>query len=120
MEEKKKGLNSSTIGLMIGVALFFDTLQALLTPLFMWWIVPPIFYATFWLWFKMNGLSFFSMKRGSTIAIGAFLEIIPGIDVIPAMTFTVIRIALDNKFKEATSNAIIERVVKRTTKSEDV
>lgn len=121
MEEKKgKGLNNSTIGLMVGVALFFDTLQALLTPIFMGWLVMPVAYGTFWLWFKMKGLNFFTMKRAPTLGIGALLEIIPGIDVIPAITFTVIRVALDSRFKAASTDAIIDRVAQRSTKPKGV
>lgn len=118
--QENKGLSSATIGLMIVVALFFDTIQALLTPVLVGYFVPIISYPTFWLWFKMKGLNFFTMKRAPTMAVGALLEIIPGVDVIPAFTFTVIRVALDAKFKEVTTDAIIERVAKRSTKPKDV
>lgn len=118
--ETKKGLSSSTIGLMIGVALFFDTLQALLTPVIIGYFVPIISYPTFWLWFRLHGISFFSKKRASTLGVGALFEIIPGLDVLPAFTFTVTRIALDAKFKEEATDAILGRVAARVGKPKDV
>jgi hypothetical protein len=119
-EENKKGLSSSTIGLMIGVALFFDTIQALLTPLIIGYFVPIISYPTFWLWFRRHGINFFAKKRAATVGVGVLFEIIPGLDVLPAFTFTVMRIALDSKFKESVTDSIIERVKERTTKAKDV
>ncbi len=118
--QENKGLSNSTIGLMVAVALFFDTIQALLTPIAIGYFVPLISYPTFWLWFRLHGLSFFTMKRAPTLGIGALLEIIPGIDVIPAFTFTVIRVALDSRFKPASTDAIIDRVRARSTKPKDV
>lgn len=113
---EKKGLSTSTIGLMAGVAIFFDTLGALLTLIWMGWLVTPIAYATFWLWFKFHGLNFFTLKRAPTLGIGFFLEMIPGLNVLPAITFTVIRVALDTKFKAAVSDSILDRTIARHSK----
>ena len=103
---EKKGLSSSTIGLMAGVAIFLDTLKALLDFIFMGWLVTIFYYMTFWLWFKMKGLNFFTLKRAPTQVIGFLIEMIPGINILPAFTFTVVKIALDNKFKETIKNVL--------------
>jgi hypothetical protein len=99
-----KGLKSSTVALMIAVALFFDVLQALLTPIVIGYFVPVIAYPTMWLWFKMHGIDFISMKRAKTLGFGALIELIPGLDVLPAFTLTVARIALDAKIKQTLSH----------------
>lgn len=105
MPEEKKGLDNTTIALMISVALFFDTLQALLTPLAIGLFVPIISYPTFWLWFKFHGLNFFSLKRALVLGTGIIIEIIPGLNMLPAFTFTVARIALTNKLQEIVPGA---------------
>ena len=102
---------------MAATALFFDALQALLTPIFMGWMVTPIAYGTFWLWFKTRGLNFFTMKRAPTLGIGFLIEMIPGLDVLPTITYTVVRVALDAKFKEATSDAIMDRTLEKHSQS---
>lgn len=99
-EKKEKGLTNTTIGLMVTVALFLDVLQVLLNFLLMGWLVPIFFYGIFWLWFRMRGLSFFSLKRAPTLGIGAVIELIPWVDDLPMFTFTVVRIALDYKIKK--------------------
>ncbi len=95
--QQNKGLSSSTIALMVGVALLFDTIQALLTPIGVGWFVPILSYPTFWLWFKLKGFSFLSLKRAPILGIGALIEIIPGIGALPALTATVARVALTAK-----------------------
>lgn len=111
----KKGLKSTTVGLMAGVALFLDTLKALLDFILMGWIVLPFYYMTFWLWFKMHGLNYFSLRRAPTHVLGFAIELIPGISVLPAMTFAVVRVALDAKFKESVSDNIIGRTIEKYT-----
>jgi hypothetical protein len=96
----EKGLKSSTVALMIAAALFFDVLQALLTPIVVGYFVPVISYPTFWLWFRLNGIDFISSKRAKTLGFGALIELIPGLDILPAFTLTVARIALDAKIKQ--------------------
>lgn len=91
-------LESSTIWLMIGVALFYDAAQALLDLVGIGWLLVPVAYFHFWLWFKLHGISFFSAKRGATIGVGAALEVVTA-GIMPAMTFTVAKIALDYKMK---------------------
>ncbi len=109
-ENKEKGLTVTTIWLMIAVAFFFDTIQALLTPIIIGYFVPVVSYPTFWLWFKMKGLDFFSLKRAPTLGIGALVELIPGLDLLPAFTFTVARIALTNKFQSVVPGAGVTKL----------
>ena len=99
-EKKEKGLTITTVWFMIAVALFYDALQWLLVWIFMSWIVTPLFYLTFWLWFKTKGLNFFSLKRAKMLGAGAIIELIPGLDALPSCTFMVARIALDLKIQE--------------------
>lgn len=99
MENKEKGLKKTTIWLMIAVALLFDALQAILLAVGVGWFVPFVSYPTFGLWFMFHGLNFFALKRAPTLGIGAIIELIPGIDMLPAFTFTVARIALANKLQ---------------------
>lgn len=93
-------LESHTIWLMIGVALFYDAAQALLDLVGIGWLLVPVAYFHFWLWFKFHDINFFSAKRGATIGVGAALEFVTA-GIMPAMTFTVARIALDYKIKKA-------------------
>lgn len=116
-EQNQKGLTTSTIGLMAATALFFDMLQALLTPIFLGWMVTPIAYGTFGLWFRMRGLNFFTLKRARTLGIGFVIEMIPGLDVLPTITYTVVRVALDTKFKESVSDSIVTRTFEKHSKS---
>ncbi|MEK9171681.1 MAG: hypothetical protein AAB782_00375 [Patescibacteria group bacterium] len=102
MPEEKKGLNNTTIALMVSVALFYDVLQILLSYILMGWFIIPIAYLTFFVWFRIHGLKFLSMKRAPTLGVGAFLEIISA-GIIPSITFTVLRISLDSKLKKLTS-----------------
>lgn len=102
MEEK--GLKSTTIGLMIGSALLFDGLQALLTPIFLGWAVGIFAFLTFWLWFRMYGISFMRPKRLATMGAASIIEMIPFLSVIPAWTFAVAYLAISSKAKETISS----------------
>lgn len=104
---------------MVSVALFFETLQALLTLIFMGWLVTPVMHATFWMWFKMRGHSFYTLKRAPSMSVGVLLEIIPGVSIIPAFTFNVLRAALDTRFKPERSEVITEQVAQKTTRQRE-
>lgn len=99
-EEKEKGLKSTTVVLMITVALFFDALQALLTFIFMGWLAGFFAGLTFYLWFRIHGISFMKPKRLATFGGTALIEFIPFLSVIPAWTFAVAYLALDSKIKK--------------------
>lgn len=98
MNEPK--LKGHTIVLMVCVALFYDILQLLL-----YWLMIPVFYLTYYIWFKMHGINFLTMKRAPIQASGAALEIISA-GLIPAFTFIVLRVALDYKIKEISSGKV--------------
>ncbi len=102
--ENQKSLSTATIGLMVGVALLFDALQALFSWFGGGWLIIPPAYGTFWLWFKMKGIKFFTLKRAPSMSIGVGLEFITA-GIIPSITFNVLRTALDYKLKNAISNA---------------
>ncbi len=105
MPEKKKELETATIALMTAVALFYDVLQILLALIFLGWLILPVAYLTFFVWFKMHGLSFISLKRAPTLGIGFLLEFISA-GIIPAITFAVLRVALDSKIKKMLPTSI--------------
>ena len=101
-----KGLKKTTIGLMCGVALFYDVLQILLSWIGIGWLIIPIFYLHFWLWFKIHGIKFFTMKRAKSLGIGAFLEFITA-GIAPAFFVNVLTIALDYKVKEGVTKPAV-------------
>ncbi len=109
MPEEKQGktegkkLSNTTIWLMIAVAAFYDTLQALLDFLGAGILITPVFHMTFWLWFEMKGLKFYSMKRAKLIGIGAIIELIPFFDLLPTFTMTIVRVTADYKIKKTIS-----------------
>lgn len=103
-EEKteKKGLDNTTIALMISVALFYDALQVLLAFIFLGWLVGIFAGLTFYLWFKSRGLSFMKPKRFLTFGIASIIEMFPIIplSVLPAWTLAIVILALDSKIKK--------------------
>ena len=77
MDEKEKGLKTTTVWLMIMVALFFDVLQILLDFLLLGWLVPIIAAPTFWLWFRIHGISFMKPKRFLTFGGATLVDFVP-------------------------------------------
>ena len=96
---QEPGLKSTTIGLMGGVALLFDTLQVLFSWIGMGILLIPLQYGVFILWFRMHGLSFLSLKRMPSLAGGAIIEAITA-GIFPAFTAIVLRAALTSKLKQ--------------------
>ncbi len=99
MAEEKRGLNNATITLMTCIALFYDVLQIILSWAGIGWLIIPIAYLTFIVWFKMHGINFLSMKRAPTLGFGALLEVLTA-GIMPSLTYTVLRIGLDSKLKK--------------------
>lgn len=95
--QEKKGLNNTTTWLMIGTAIFFDALQALLTFIFMGWLVSVFASLTFWLWFRLHGISFMKPKRLLTFGGASLVELVPFLSIIPAWTAAVAYLALETK-----------------------
>ena len=101
MQDEKKGLNNTTIALMISVAIFYDTLQWLLTFIFMGWLVSIFAGLTFYVWFKTKGMSFMKPKRFATFGGSFIIELIPVVgDILPAWTAAITYLALDSKIKK--------------------
>ena len=108
-EKKEKGLKSHTVVFMIVVAIFFDALQIILDFLLMGWIVTIFASMTFWLWFKLNGISFMRPKRLAG-SLGVIL-----IDIIPvlgwfAWTVSISVFALGKKIQEVVPGADITKL----------
>ena len=100
-EKKEKGLKNHTIILMVAVALFFDALQWLLGFIFMGWLVSIFAWLTFYVWFKINGISFMKPKRFITFGGSFIIELIPVVgDVLPTWTAAITYLALDSKIKK--------------------
>jgi len=98
---KEKGLTNTTVVLMICVALFYDALQWLLGWIFMGWLVTIYAGLTFYVWFKIKGISFMKLKRLATFSGSFIIELIPVIgDVLPAWTASIVYLAIDSKIKK--------------------
>ena len=103
MPEEKRGLSNTTIVLMVSVALFYDVLQWLLGFLFMGWLVSIVAWMTFYVWFKIRGLSFMKPKRFATFGGSFIIEMIPIVgDILPTWTAAITYLALDSKVKKIT------------------
>lgn len=103
MSEEK--LKTTTIWLMISTALFFDALQVFLDFLLMGWLVTIFASLTFFVWFKMHGITFIKPKR----LVGSIGVVI--IDMIPiigwlAWTVAISSFALSKKSKGLLSGQI--------------
>ncbi len=99
-EKKEEGLKNHTVVLMIVVALFFDVLQWALAFIFMDWLVSIFAYLTFFVWFRMNGISFMKPKRLAASSLSFLFEIFSWVAAIPALTAAVTFVALDAKVKK--------------------
>lgn len=105
LPQQKPKFEAHTIALMVGTALFFDGFQTLLNFILMGWLVTPLAFLTFYLWFRMKGVNFASAKRAGTMGLGFLIEIMPIINTLPAWTLAVVLIILDIKKKELVGNS---------------
>lgn len=99
-ENQNQELKTHTIVFMVVVALFFDALGALFTPIAMYWVVTIVAYLTFFVWFRLYGITFLKPKRLVTAGGSLIVELIPIINVLPAITLAVAIIALEAKAKK--------------------
>ena len=103
--QEKPFLKKSTIALMIATAIFFDAMQWLLAFILMDWLAGFFAFMTFYLWFKLHGMSFATPKRAGTMATALIIEMIPVISAIaPTWTGAVIILILDTKIKKVASH----------------
>lgn len=109
-EEKEKGLKHATVILMIGTAVFFDVLQWLMAFILMDWAVGFFAYLTFFVWFRMHGISFMKPKRLLVMGGSALIEMIPVVSALPAWTAAVTYLAMESKIKSAIPGADITKL----------
>ncbi|MBI2086783.1 MAG: hypothetical protein HYT69_01265 [Candidatus Zambryskibacteria bacterium] len=109
-EKKEKGLKTNTVVLMISVAFFFDALQALLTFIFMGWLVGIFAALTFYVWFRTHEISFMKPKRLFAFGGASVAEIIPFVSALPAWTAAVSYLALQSKIQEVIPGADITKL----------
>lgn len=83
---------------MVAVALLYDVVTILLPS-----IVAPVAALHFYLWFKLNNISFMTPKRLVTGSTGLLIEAFPLTSWLPAWTATVLVVALDSKIKKKLS-----------------
>lgn len=97
---------------MVAVALLFDGLQAAanllhgiplvgnLSAIAITGLISVWAWLTFYVWFKLNGISFVSPKRALALNGGFLLEIIPVLNALPAWTAAVVIIFLSTRAEE--------------------
>ena len=108
---EEKGLDNTTIVLMVVTALFFDALQWLLAFVFMGWLVSIYAGLTFYVWFKIRGMSFMKPKRFATFGGSFIIELIPIVgDILPTWTASITYLALDSKIKKALPTSVAKVV----------
>lgn len=109
MDEQEKGLKTTTVWLMITVALFFDALQILLDFLLMGWLVTIFGSMTFWLWFKLHGYSFMKPKRIAGSLATMLIDAVPVLGWF-AWTTAISIFVLKNKLQETAPGAGIAKL----------
>lgn len=104
-------ISKITMWAMIGVALFFDAIQALTSYIyfipfvgfFLEWVISSgvslFAFLTFSLWFYIAGLKF-NTKIASTTAGAFFIELIPILNILPTWTLSVALVFILTKTKE--------------------
>lgn len=103
MEESR--IKDTTAFLMIFTALCLDGIQAMFG-----WVpfVGNIFagllsifiFLTFFVWFKMNGITMMTPKRFGSLVGGGVIEMIPFINILPAWTLVVVYLIGTTKIQE--------------------
>lgn len=106
--EKETQIKDTTAMLMIGTALFFDLLQAIIG-----WIpvvgniladaLSIFIFLTFLLWFWMNGIKMITPKRLTSMVGGGLVEMIPYLNLLPAWTLVVVYLIGTTRIKELAS-----------------
>lgn len=102
---QKKELHGEIIGFMVVIALFFDGFQALINLIpFLGQALASftefVAFSLFFVWFKSYGISFATPKRGLIMASSFIIELIPFLNILPAITLAVLMVALDTRIKD--------------------
>lgn len=105
MEEKKNQISDVTIFLMIFTALCFDGIQAIIGWIpFFGNVLAGLFsifvFLTFFLWFKIHGITMLTPKRLTAMIGGGLIELVPFINILPAWTGVVIYLIGTTKIRE--------------------
>lgn len=97
----ERRISKTTFWLMVGVAIFFDLIQIILTLLAVGIVADSLITVvaglTFFLWFKLKGVQFNNSKKILTAGGSFLVEAIPVLNVIPTWTISVILTALGEK-----------------------
>lgn len=114
--KREAGLKKITIGLMIGVALFFDALQVILDFFFMGWLVTIFGGMTFWFWFRIHGYSFMKPKRVAGSIATLLTDAVPVLGWL-SWTIAITIFTLKNKIQETVPGGqVVTEVVSKTNK----
>ncbi|MFZ2522013.1 MAG: hypothetical protein WAX44_01915 [Minisyncoccia bacterium] len=102
---KETQIKDSTAILMIGTALFFDALQALIgwIPIagnFLADLLSIGIFLTFLVWFWFNGIKMITPKRLGSMVAGGLVEMVPYLNLLPAWTGVVVYLIGTTKIKE--------------------
>lgn len=105
MEKEQNKFSNITIFLMIFTALCFDGIQTLVgwIPVFgnvLAGLLSIFVFLTFFLWFKIHGITMTTPKRLTAMLGGGVVEIIPFINILPAWTCVVIYLIGTTKIRE--------------------
>jgi drug/metabolite transporter (DMT)-like permease len=93
--------------LMVGTALFFDALQAMIgwIPIagnFLAGLFSVAVFLTFLMWFWIYGVKMITPKRLGSMGLGGAIELIPYVNLLPAWTLVVVYLIGTTKIKELT------------------
>ena len=102
--QNQQRINSVTAIFMIVVALLYDAVQAfldfILIGLAVNWILDIWAWLTFFIWFKLKGVSFANPKRAISLNGGFILELIPAVNALPIWTAAVIILVITVKTED--------------------
>ncbi len=104
MAQYKPRIGNNTVWLMIGVAAVYDSLQVIsdiaIIGLILGTLISIFAFLTFWLWFKLKGISLAGLKKSLVMGIFSFLEIIPLINDIPGWILSTIIIIIISRTED--------------------
>ncbi len=102
--QSQQRINNVTAIFMIAVALLYDAVQAfldfILIGLAINWILDIWAWLTFFIWFKLKGVSFTNPKRAVSLNGGFILELIPAVNALPIWTAAVIILIITVKTED--------------------
>lgn len=111
MEKEKKQISDTSAFLMIFAAICFDGIQALVgwIPVFgniLAGLLSVFVFLTFFLWFRMHGITMITPKRLTAMIGGGVIELIPFINIFPAWTSVVVYLIGTTKVRELASKKL--------------